>query len=195
MHVARYITLLCPLLVFGACAGQGDPPALPDAARFVPPAVTLPVPSEPHDLLVEAVKAAPLVTLPPPEAVPVVFDPRRRHVTRLPRDPITTAERGSLLTPTHGGYAQSTSALLRYPYRMGAVYLVTVGVTHPVTLLLPPGLKLASPPALDPEAWDVGFAEVGKEDERQEAVIIRPAPGWKRPRPCSPRAATCSSSA
>jgi hypothetical protein len=105
----------------------------------------------------------------------VVFDPRRRHGTRLPGDPITTVERGSLLTPTHGGYAQSTSALLRYPYRMGAVYLVTVGVTHPVTLLLPPGLKLASPPALDPEAWDAGFAEVGKEDERQEAVIIRPA--------------------
>jgi hypothetical protein len=115
MHVARYTTLLCPLLVFGACAGQGDPPALPDAARFVPPAVTLPVPSEPHDLLGEAVKAAPLVTLPPPEAVPVVFEPRKRHGKHLPSDPITTAERGSLLTPNHGGYARRPAPYCAIP--------------------------------------------------------------------------------
>src|SRR5712691_1464459 len=165
MHVTRYTSLLCSLLVFGACAGQSDSPALPDAARFVPPAVTLPLALDDPLLaspMVDAVKRAPLVTLPPPEAVPIVFEPRR-HDKRLPRDPITTAERGSLLTPTHGGYAQSTSSLLRYPYRIGAVYLITVGVTHPVTLLLPPGLKLAAPPSLDSEAWDVGFAELGKE--------------------------------
>jgi type IV secretory pathway VirB9-like protein len=187
MVIAKYTRIVCTLLVFGGCVLQ-DPPALPDPARFVPPSVTLPSAPAPEEqtlpLLVEAVNMTPMV--PPPDAVPVVFEPPRgrrgKHAARVrrPSDPITTAEQGSLLTPNHGGYAQSTSALLRYPYRTGAVYEVKVGVTHPVTLLLPPGLQIAGPPSLptdqnDPKAWDVGFAEMGTGPERQEAITLRPA--------------------
>jgi type IV secretory pathway VirB9-like protein len=180
------IILLTAGLSLSACAGHNDPPALPETARFVP-AVTLPAETAPEEVIVapvqKALKTAPLATLPPPAAVPVVFEPPKRGKGRRIRpttlhdggDPVSTAERGSLLTPSRGGYADATSAVLRYPYRTGAVYLITTAPTHPTTLLLPPGLRLAVPPSLDPESWDVGFAEMGKEDERQEAILLRPA--------------------
>jgi hypothetical protein len=36
-------------------------------------------------------------------------------------DAVREAGQGSLLTPTRGGFADATSAILRYPYRTGAV--------------------------------------------------------------------------
>lgn len=181
MSSARYPTLVCALLLVGACAGTGDPPALPDATRFVPGAITLPR-EPPEDALLapvrEALQTAPLVTLPPPEAVPMLFEPHGKAGTRPPRprrtdNPVSAAERGALLTPSRGGYADATSAILRFPYKVGAVYLITSSPAHPTTVLLPIGLRLAVPPSLS-EEWDVGFAESGTGEERQEAIIVRP---------------------
>ncbi len=175
--------VLVATLALSACAAPHDPPALPDAARFVPPAVTLPTAPAPDEALLapvrDTLKTAPLVTLPPPEAVHIPQEDKRpagkgRPQGPLRTDPVTAAEQGSLLTPSRGGYAETTSAVLRYPYRLGAVYVITTSPNHPTTLLLPPGLRLASPPSLDPDAWDVGFAEMGDGAERQEAIILRP---------------------
>src|SRR5712692_8662919 len=94
-------------LLWSACAMPHDPPALPDAVRFVPPAVTLPTAPAPEDALLasvrDALQTAPLVTLPPPEAVQVPQEARRpAGPTRAQRprsaDPVTAAEQGSLLT-------------------------------------------------------------------------------------------------
>jgi type IV secretory pathway VirB9-like protein len=92
---------------------------------------------------------------------------------------VEQAEQGSYLTASRASFAENTSAILRYPYKTGAVYEIITSPAHATTLLLPPGMRLAAPPVLDGEAFDVGFAEMnGEGEERQEAIILRAtAPG------------------
>jgi type IV secretory pathway VirB9-like protein len=157
-----------------------DPPALPDTPTFVPPAVTLPTtpPEHPLQSLQTALQQAPIVQLPPPEAQPRLVEPPAPSERPRPRgrqgDPITQAEHGSLLTASRASFAENTSAILRYPYKTGAVYEILTSPAHATTLLLPPGIRLAAPPVLDSEAFDVGFAEMnGDSAERQEAIMLR----------------------
>jgi type IV secretory pathway VirB9-like protein len=138
--------------------------------------------------LAVVLEPAPLVQVPPSDAVPTLVEKPRGRQGKGARhredDPTTQAGHGSLLTPSRGGFADNTSSILRYPYRTGAVYLITSSPAHATTLLLPPGLRIAANPVLDPEHWDVGFAEMGEEGARQEAIIVRPAtPGLEATTP------------
>src|SRR5712692_8556121 len=113
MRARAAILVVSVSLTLSACGMRGDPPALPETARFVPPAVTLPTAPAPDEALLasvrDALSTAPLVTLPPPEAVPVPQEATRpggKGRTQGPPsiDPVTAAEQGSLLTPSRGGY-------------------------------------------------------------------------------------------
>jgi type IV secretory pathway VirB9-like protein len=172
-----------------ACTGGAlDPPALPDSSHFVPPAVTLPQAEAAASRTIEdtlaqiraareALTHAPLVQVPPQEAVGTRVEkpPPERKGPRRASDPIAQAEQGSLLTANRASFAENTSAILRYPYKIGAVYEIITSPAHATVLLLPPGLQRAVPLVLDPEKFDVGVAEMGAEpdDWRQEAIILR----------------------
>jgi hypothetical protein len=181
MRLAAPFPVLCSLLVCGGCVlgGTSDPPALPDATRFVPPPVTQPVEPRADPAAGVAVTTMVLpVRLPPAEAVPTVRDraslapplARRKHG----HPGVEEAIAGSLLTPTRGGFADNTSAILRYPYRTGAVYYVPTSPAHPTSLLLPPGVVLAANPAIDDSQWDVQGAKMQVGDELQFAVVVQP---------------------
>lgn len=175
------------VLLCAACTQTvPDPPALPDPPRYVPPEVTLPSGSIDAGPTRHALAAAPLVTLPPPEAVPTPQAPPAATRGKRPggHDPIRQAEQASLLTPSRSGFADNTSAILRYPYRTGAVYVVATSPAHATTLVLPPGLHLSTPLVLDPGQWDVGYAKMDENEEQQEAVIVRPSvPGLEATTP------------
>ena len=64
--------------------------------------------------------------------------------------------------------------MVRYAYTPGSIYEVQTTPQSPTYLLLPPGERLAAPPAVNPEAWAVGLVQMGQETARQEAVVIRP---------------------
>jgi type IV secretion system protein VirB9 len=88
------------------------------------------------------------------------------------------------MAPSRRGYANGHSSLQRYPYRPGTLYAIYSSPNHPTTILLPPGERLAAAPTLNPDAWDVGVAEMGSDSTRQEAVIVRPvAPGLEATTP------------
>jgi type IV secretion system protein VirB9 len=88
------------------------------------------------------------------------------------------------MAPSRRGYANGDSSLQRYPYRPGTLYEIYSSPNHPTTILLPPGERLAAAPTLNPDAWDVGVAEMGSDSTRQEAVIVRPvAPGLEATTP------------
>ena len=106
MRIQTYTTLLCTLLVCGGCVIKDDPPAIPDAPRFVPPAVTLPVEEKPLTPMPPLTSAAVIaVTLPPREALPRVIDRTSFAPSASPRSKqghpmVEDAIAGSLLTPT-----------------------------------------------------------------------------------------------
>lgn len=165
MTTTHTVTLCAALLLTGCATLPPDPPALPDLPHE-PPAVTLPAP--------DPLPPVPTydVVLPPPDLQIVAPPPPQRGKPSAP---------STLLTPRHGGQRDPDSHLLTYPYRPGALYLVTASPRHPVTLLLPLGVRLSSPPTLntaqdDSGEWNIGRAKIGEDvgDDYQEAITLRP---------------------
>jgi type IV secretion system protein VirB9 len=109
------------------------------------------------------------------------------HTPARPERPATVIEEAngrSRMAPSRRGYANGQSSLQRYPYMPGKLYEIYSSPNHPTTILLPPGERLAAAPTLNPDAWDVGVAEMGSDSTRQEAVIVRPvAPGLEATTP------------
>jgi type IV secretion system protein VirB9 len=87
---------------------------------------------------------------------------------------IEEANKRSLMHPSRRRYADGQSAMLRYPYVPGKLYVIHSAPQHPTTILLPPGDRLAAPPTLNPEQWVVAVAELADGGQRTEAVIVRP---------------------
>jgi type IV secretion system protein TrbG len=83
------------------------------------------------------------------------------------------ANTAALVTPQRVGYF-GDSAIQRYIYQPGKVYLVISSPSHPTTLFLPPGERLAAAPVVDPEAWEVSATEMVGEGTRVEALMLRP---------------------
>jgi len=90
-----------------------------------------------------------------------------------PESVMAQANRAALVTPMRQGYF-GDSAIQRYIYQPGKVYLIISSPQHPTTLFLPPGERLAASPVIDPKAWDVSAAEIPGDGHRVEAVILRP---------------------
>jgi len=147
-----------------------ETPGFPTADQVPtpPPVVTLPTMSSP-----------PVVVPPLPPPLPVNLPPhgkQRRAGVERPERPdavIREANGEALVTPSRKGYF-GASAVQRYLYQPGKVYLIISSPSHPTTILLPLGERLAAAPIIDGEAWDVGAAEMGSEATRSEAVILRP---------------------
>jgi type IV secretion system protein TrbG len=177
----RAVAIIGVGALLGACT-KTLPPAVPDEQTlFEPPAPNFS----------QATPSTPLPE-PPPAQVPVSPDPvitpspdemrllipltRPRKPARpvAPAAVITSANTRSRVAPTHTGYADGLSSIQRYPYLPGKLYDIYSSPNHPTTILLPPGERLAAPPTLNPEAWDVGVAEMGEGAMRQEALIVRP---------------------
>src|SRR5262249_35836758 len=91
--------------------------------------------------------------------------PRKPHG----RQPAPADSRAGAIVKPPGG-----SVMVRYPYKPGVIYEVHRSPTSPVYMILPAGERLAAPPAVNPDAWVVGLAQMGKEATRQEAVVVRP---------------------
>lgn len=167
MHIRWAPLLALTFVALSRCATvPTDAPALPDLPH-PPPVVTLPAP--------DPIPAPPLapaydVVLPPMDLEAVAPQGKRGRKAQ-----------GHLLTPRSGGHRDPDSNLLTYPYRSGAMYLVTASPRHPVTLLLPLGVRLSSPPVLlnkgdETGEWDIGYPKVGEEvsEGYQEGIILRP---------------------
>jgi type IV secretory pathway VirB9-like protein len=98
--------------------------------------------------------------------------PQRRE---RPEAVMAQANKAALVVPERQGYF-GESAMQRYLYQPGKIYLVISSPNHPTTLFLPPGERLAAAPVVDPEAWEVSAAEMPGDGHRVEAIMIRP---WK----------------
>jgi hypothetical protein len=116
------------------------------------------------------------VTLPPDEAQGTVKQPTRgKRGKGRTQKPAAPPHR--IFTPAQGRLEPDT-AVLHYPYRRGAIYVVRTAPQHPSTLILPPGMVTAVPPVLDTSQetgqWDVGYAPMMLDDDLQEAIVLRP---------------------
>ncbi len=145
-----------------------------------PPAPAQTAPPEAHG----TPTAVPPSPLPIPPRVPTLPDglqitqfrtagdlsPKRKGNTQI----VEEVNAQSRMSPNQGGYAKGNTAIFQYPYIEGKTYDIYTAPTHPTTILLPRGERLASSPAMNPEQWDLGTAEIGDGEYRQEAIIIRP---------------------
>lgn len=170
----RFLPIALCALWIAACSHDVIVPALPDSSRFVP---TLPTSAEFQDsdltrLIPPETILRPRISpvdLPPEDAVSVPHPTRRKGKNRI------KTESSLEIPPT--GTSKDGSVVVTYPYKKGAVYSLTVGVTHPITLFLPFQLHIAATPVLDTEdgkVWKVGYAKSGKEETYQEKIIVRP---------------------
>jgi type IV secretion system protein VirB9 len=168
MH--RAAVLLVSALLCSACASTHLPPADPEE----PTVFEAPVPAEPAPapLLAEVPVTAEPVLVPPPEELQAVQAPA--GPPEPPARVIEHANQQSRVRPSRQGYAQGHSAMQRYPYRPGALYEIYSSPQHPTTIILPPGERLAAAPTLNPDVWVVAVVEMGTDEQRQEAVIVRP---------------------
>lgn len=157
--VALHASLL--LLSNGCALQQAYDPALPAVRTSTdqrplglessPPR---PVPPEmPTDEAWHAVPAAPQ---PPPSRPQPVVRPRRERATR-------------------------PGVLRHYVYTPGTLYAIPTSPASPTYLVLPPGERLAAPPAVNPEAWAVGMVQMGTDAARRETVVLRPLHPGPRP--------------
>jgi type IV secretion system protein VirB9 len=180
----RTLSLLVAGVTLSACAAK-HPPALPEESVVFeqPAAPALAEPPTPHASEPAPASLEPVITPTPEEwqAFTALQAPDR------PERPATVIEEAndrSRMAPSRRGYANGHSSMQRYPYRPGTLYAIYSSPNHPTTILLPPGERLAAAPTLNPDAWDVGVAEMGSDSTRQEAVIVRPvAPGLEATTP------------
>ena len=108
-----------------------------------------------------------------PDYAPIRTTPLQRPQRQeKPEKVIADANAASLLSPTRQQYGRGGQ--VRYPYQEGSAYLVISSPDHPTVMTLPPGERLAVVPAMHPERWDLGYAEMGTDLARQEAIFIRP---------------------
>jgi type IV secretion system protein VirB9 len=114
------------------------------------------------------------------EESPIFATPQHAAKPEKPEKPekvVAEANSASLLAPTRKKYGRG--GLVKYPYEEGRAYLILTSPDHPTVVTLPPGERLAVVPAMNPEKFDLGYAEMGTDLTRQEAVFIRPtAPGY-----------------
>jgi type IV secretion system protein VirB9 len=180
----RTLSLLVAGLTLSACAAK-HPPALPEEPTiFEQPASSAPAEQPTHQASEPAPTSLDPVIAPTPDEWQAFTT---LHTSDRPERPPTVIEEAngrSRMAPSRRGYANGHSSLQRYPYRPGTLYEIYSSPNHPTTILLPPGERLAAAPTLNPNAWDVGVAEMGSDSARQEAVIVRPvAPGLKATTP------------
>jgi type IV secretory pathway VirB9-like protein len=165
------VSLLLLTLTLNACTAEHLPPALPDAKM---------VPDEPPRAIVQT----PPVPEPPPALLPlprIMEPPPPKSMAKKgpsvlrerPEAVMAQANKAALIAPERKGYF-GESAVQRYIYQPGKVYLVISSPQHPTTLFLPPGERLAAAPVIDPEAWEVSATEMAGEGHRVEAIMIRP---------------------
>jgi type IV secretory pathway VirB9-like protein len=170
-----FIPMLLLTTTLTACAAPQLPPALPDERRW---------PSEAPGFATSEPLRPTLPDLPPawpPLLQPVALEPPAAlsaKAKKLPRPErpdiiMREANREALVTPGRTGYFGG-SAIQRYVYQPGKVYVVTSSPSHPTTILLPPGERLAAAPIIDPETWEVSATEMAGEEHRSEAIILRP---------------------
>lgn len=166
------------LLTLSACAAPQLPPALPDERRWPSEAPGFATPEQLRPMLPDLAPMWPPVLQPVALEPPVTLNAKttKRQRPERPDTIMRDANREALITPGRTGYFGG-SAIQRYVYQPGRVYLVVSSPSHPTTILLPPGERLASGPVIDRtegEGWDVGIAEMPAEGDRVEALWIRP---------------------
>ena len=180
-------TLLVCLLAAGCASRYHSLPASPTGrtepgpilAPLVPAELPAPEAVPPLEAAREAfpVRAVPVVT-------PTDAEWQQFQHAKAPKEPeppveppaktISRANALATLSPSRQGYANDASVVQHYPYTPGTRYEIYTSPNAPTTILLPVGERLASPPMLNPDAWDVHILEAGEGPERQEAIILRP---------------------
>jgi hypothetical protein len=160
------IAAACFVLWLAACSHEAPlPPAIPDVPRFVPTLPTMQefavIPPEPPPMISP-------VDIPPPDAV---------EVPRVVGKKI----RGTVKQDSPRGRTEEGTAIVKYPYRFGAIYEIPVGVTYPLTIMFPvQWIPTASPMihAIDekdrPAEWTFGHGHTGKGETVQAIWYIRP---------------------
>lgn len=160
------------ILLLASCT-RALPPAVPeDRAVFEPPLVATQLPA-PEPLADVPVTSMPRLQ-PSLDELQAFVVPRPPGKVERPEKVIDDANAGARVSPTRQGYADGKSAVQRYPYLPGRIYDIYLAPNAPTTIFLPVGERLAATPTLNPDAWDVGVAEMGEGPTHQEAIILRP---------------------
>jgi len=168
-----YVPIILFAVAFNACTATQQPPALPDAHMWPDEAPGFATPEQLHPSM---------PPLPPPLPLPMIISEplpapklatKKRQRLERPETIMAEANKAALVTPGRTGYF-GDSAIQRYIYQPGKIYLVISSPSHPTTLFLPPGERLAAAPVVDPEAWEVSATEMTGEGNRVEALMLRP---------------------
>jgi type IV secretory pathway VirB9-like protein len=163
----RFIAVILLTISLSACTAEHQPPALPDAKLWPDETPGLATPDQIHP---------PLPPLPPPiPPAARIAEPSKPPVKKRQRPDVIMrqANTAALVTPERQGYF-GDSAIQRYIYQPGKIYLIVSSPSHPTTLFLPPGERLAAAPVVDPEAWEVSATEMTGDGHRVEAIMLRP---------------------
>ena len=153
-------------LMLTACAATGAPP--PHIAydrEELKPAVLLPEPAKPVEI----------VTLPEPLPLPGQLQPMPKKNARArslpPQARVDAANRAAEQEPTRGGYLNAVQV---YPFTPGALYRLYATPEKVSDIALEPGEKLTAVSAGDTVRWVVGDTTSGTGATAQTHILVKP---------------------
>ncbi len=159
-------------LALAACAGKTPPPAIHyDDAAFAP-AVAVPEPPRP----VEIVEVATPLPLPGQlQPVPASRPPSVRPEPDPPTVRVDAANRAATQEPSTAGYVNAVQV---YPWTDGALYRLYAAPERVSDIALQPGERLIAVSAGDTVRWVIGDTTSGAGDQLRVHVLVKPfAPG------------------
>ncbi|MDQ1153459.1 P-type conjugative transfer protein TrbG [Brevundimonas sp. SORGH_AS_0993] len=155
-------------LALAACAGTTPPPAITyDAADFKP-AVAVPEPPRPVEI-VEAPTPLPL----PGQLQPAPSGRSRsvRTEAGLPTARVEAANRAATQEPSSAGYINAVQV---YPWTEGALYRLYAAPERVSDIALQPGERLVAVSAGDTVRWVIGDTTSGVGDQQRVHVLVKP---------------------
>lgn len=195
MYALRYPCALGLLLSLSACASRHLDPALPvertvwadqqmvslDDVDQGPNPMNVQAAATPKSLA-EDIQNTPVSTL--PVTVPSLEEWQQYEAASKPGEPqkpkeppATTIARATALAtmgPSRQHFANDQSVIQRYPYKAGVRYEVYTSPVSPTNIFLPEGERLAAPPMVNPEAWDMVLLESGEGPQYRQVIQLRP---------------------
>lgn len=171
MTILRLATVMSVFLL-GACAMTAPPPAITYDQEPAKPAVAIPEPPRPVEIITIA-EPLPL----PGQLLPAPAQESVKPDKRKPAARVAAANQAALLEPSRDGYINAVQV---YPFTEGALYRLYAAPEQVSDIALEPGEGLVAVSAGDTVRWVIGDTHSGSGDSRRVHILVKPfAPSLK----------------
>lgn len=169
MTILRLAAVMSVFLV-GACAMTAPPPAITYDQEPARPAVAIPEPPKPVEI----------ITIPEPLPLPGQLLPAPAPIKMDKRKPaarVVAANQAALLEPSRDGYINAVQV---YPFTEGALYRLYAAPEQVSDIALEAGEGLVAVSAGDTVRWVIGDTFSGSGESKRVHILVKPfAPALK----------------